>query len=119
MLPLLFVLLFVSGDAPVATHTPPGCQGDSVVKKVSFENTEGLSSTQLTKLNKLLMRRCFYQADGDTLTEAVYHQLRAFGYRNVYVQDAIVRVLDRSLQPSPVSVTIDFVLTNPDGTKRK
>jgi hypothetical protein len=119
MLPLLFALVFVGGGVPVAAHTAPGCPGDSVVRKVSFENTSGLPSTQIAKLNKLLMGRCFSQADGGTLSEAVYHQLRAFGYRKVFVQDAIIRVLDRNLQPSPVSVTIDFVLTNPDGTKRK
>lgn len=119
MLPLLFALLFVGGDAPIATHAPPPCQGDSVVKNVSFEDTSGLSSAQIAKLNKLLMDRCFYRADGGTLSEAVDRQLQAFGYRNINVQDAIVRVLDRSRQPYPVSVTIDFVLVNPDGTKRK
>lgn len=119
MLPLFFALLFIGGDAPIATHAPPGCQGDSVVKNVSFEDTSGLSSAQIAKLNKLLTGRCFYSTDGGTLSEAVYHQLRAFGHPDVYVQDAIVRVLDRSRQPSPVSVIIDFVLVNPDGTKRK
>lgn len=119
MLPLLFVLLFVSGDAAVATHTPPGCQGDSIVKKVSFENPVGLTSEQKASLNELLMARCFYRADGSSLSEAVYRELRRFGYKGAYVQDPIVRVLDRSVHPLPVSVTIDFVLTSPNRAGQK
>ena len=119
MLPLLFALLFVGGDAPVAIHTPPGCQGDSIVEKVSFENPAGLTFEQKASLNELLMARCFYRADGSSLSEAVYRQLRRLGYKSAYVQDPIVRVLDRSVHPLPVSVTIDFVLTTSDRAGRK
>ena len=111
---LLFALL------SAATGTSPACTGgDSIVKNVSFENPVGLTLEQKAKLNELLMARCFYRADGSSLSEAVYRQLLRFGYKGAYVQDPIVRVLDRSVLPLPVSVTIDFVLTSPDRTGRK
>ena len=111
---LLFALL------SAVTGTSPICDGgDSIVKKVSFETAGGLTSEQKSTLSDLLMGRCFYQTDGSLLGEAVYRKLRRFGYRNVMVEDPIIRVLDRGLRPSPVSITIDFVLTNPDGAKRK
>ena len=110
---LLFALL------SAATGPSQICDGgDSIVKKVSFENAGGLTSEQKSTLSHLLMGRCFYHADGSLLGEAVYRQLRRFGYRNVFVEDPIIRVLDRSVRPSPVSITVDFVLTNPDGVKR-
>lgn len=99
----------------VATGTSPACNdGDSIVKKVSFENPVGLTSGQKARLNELLMARCFYQADGSALSEVVYRQLLRFGYKHAYVQDPIIRVLDRSVRPLPVSVTIDFVLKYSD-----
>jgi len=111
---LLFALL------SVAPGTPPLCHdSDSVVKKVSFENTVGLTPAEKSTLNRLLLARSFCQADGSPLSEAVYQQLCRFGYKHAYVQDPIVRVLDRNVRPVPVSVTIDFVLTWPDRTTRK
>jgi hypothetical protein len=111
---LLFTLL------SLATGSFAACPDeDSIVKKVSFENTAGLTSEQKSTLNKLLMDRCFYQADGDQLSDAVYRQLHSYGYDKAYVQNPIVRVLNRSIHPSPVSVAIDFVLDYQNGTRRK
>jgi len=111
---LLFTLL------SLATGSFAACtDGDSIVKKVSFENTAGLTSDQKSTLNKLLMDRCFYQADGDELSEVIYRQLHRYGYNKTYVQAPIVRVLNRSIRPSPVSVTIDFVLDYQDRIRRK
>ena len=111
---LLFTLL------SLATGSFAACRdGDSIVKKVSFESTAGLTTEQKSTLNKLLMDRCFYQADGDKLSEAVYRHLCSFGYKHAFVQDPIVRVLDRRVRPFPVSVTVDFVLTSPNETTRK
>jgi hypothetical protein len=104
----------------LATGSFAACtDGDSIVKKVSFESTAGLTSDEKSTLNKLLMDRCFYQADGDTLSEVIYRQLIRYGYTTAYVQDPIVRVLNRSSHPSPVSVAIDFVLDYQNGTRRK
>lgn len=72
----------------VATGGSATCQGDSIVRKVSFENTAGLTFDQKSTLTKLLIDRCFYQADKETLTEVVYRQLQQYGYPKAYVQDS-------------------------------
>ena len=113
---VLFALLALRGKG-VNAAAPNLCDGDSVVKKVSFENPVGLSSAQEEKLNRLLMNRCFDRTEPDLLSEAVYKQLREFGYKTAAVDDPIVRVLDKNLFPAPVSVTIDFALVNPNRSK--
>jgi hypothetical protein len=111
---LLIALLFVVRSATVSAQSSPDCHGDSVVKKVSLENATALSSKQRTSLNRLLLGRCLDHNDGGPLGHAVYHQLQEFGYKRVYVQDPIVRVLGRSRHPFPVAITIDFVVTAPE-----
>ena len=106
---LLVTLLGFTAGASSACH-----DGDSIVRRVSFEHTAGLSSVQRSTLNSLLMNQCFYREHGDKLSEAVYRQLRKYGYTKAYVQDPIVRVLNRDGNPSAVSVTIDFVLDYQD-----
>jgi len=102
-----------------ATGGSPACDdGDSIVRRVSLEDTAGLTSVQKSTLNSLLTNQCFYREHGDKLSEAVYRQLSKWGYTKAYVQDPIVRVLNRSSNPSSVSVTIDFVLDYQD-TERK
>ena len=111
---LLFVLLSVT------TGNSPSCNdGDSIVKKLSFENPVGPTLEQKAKLSELLRARCFYRAEGSSLSEDVYRQLCRFGYKHAYVQEPIIRVLDHNVRPFPVSVTIDFVLTSPDRVGRK
>jgi len=109
---LLFTLMSLgAGSSPACSNA------DSVVKTVSFENTAGLTLQQKSTLNKLVMDRHFCQADADILSEAVYRQLRKYGYSKAFVQDPIVRVLDRRVHPSPVSVTINFALDYQNGTR--
>jgi hypothetical protein len=86
------------------------CHADAVVSKVSFENTGGLSPNQQMSLRKLLLGRCFYRRDDVKLSEAVYNQLRGWGYRRATVYDPLVRVLDQKSHPSPVAVVIDLRL---------
>ena len=106
MVTLLLVTLlgFATGGSP-ACH-----DGDSIVRRVSLEDTVGLTSAQKSTLHSLWIDQCFYREHGDKLGEAVYRQLRKWGYTKAYVQDPIIRVLNRSSNPSSVSVTIDFVL---------
>lgn len=110
---LLAALLGFTMGASSACH-----DGDAIVKSVSFEDTDGLTSVQKSTLNSLLMNQCFYRGHGDKLSEAVYRQLREYGYTKAYVQDPVVRALNRSSNPSPVSVTIDFVLDSQAGARK-
>lgn len=104
----------------IATGSAATCRtGDSIVRKISFENTAGLTFDQKSTLTKLLIDRCFYQADKETLSEVVYRRLQQYGYRKAYVQDPIVRVLNWNVHPLPASVTIDFVTGNRDTPRRK
>ena len=104
----------------IATGCAATCQtGDSIVTKLSFQNTAGLTFDQKSTLTKLLIDRCFYQADKETLSDVVYRQLQQYGYRKAYVQDPIVRVLNWNVHPLPASVTVDFVTGNRESPRRK
>jgi|SRR6516162_3621924 hypothetical protein len=106
---ILLFLLSVVGNA----QTSSSC--DSVVKKVAFEYTTGLSPEQQTSLKKLLIGRCFQRRSPGVLSEAVYKQLLAWGFKQPTVYDPDhghdILVLDETVKPSPVAVTIDFRLT--------
>jgi hypothetical protein len=109
-------LLFSAGlsmNVTARTSESP-CIADAVVSKVSFEYTTGLSPKRQTSLTNLLLGRCFDRRDDVKLSEAVYNQLRAWGYRRATVYDPLVRVLDSKSHPSPVAITIDFRLTGRD-----
>ncbi len=112
LLSTLIVLLSVVGNA----QTSPSC--DSVVENVAFESAKGLSVERQASLKKLLIGRCFQRNNPSDLSEAVYKQLRAWGYKQPTVYDPDkghdIRVLDESVKPSPVAVTIDFRLTGLD-----
>ena len=104
----------------IATGCAATCNtGDSIVRKISFENTAGLTFDQKSTLTKLLIDRYFYQADKETLSDVVYRQLQQYGYRKAYVQDPIVRVLNWNVHPLPASVIIDFVTGNRDTPRQK
>lgn len=94
---------------------------DSVVRTVAFENTTGLTAEQRTSLSKLLVGRCFQLEHPDVLSEAVYQQLQRWGYRQPVVYDPEkghdIRVLDGTLYPTPVAVTVDFRLRGSDFSK--
>jgi hypothetical protein len=96
---VLFALLAFGREGASASSST-NCDGDSIVKKVSFENPAGMSSLQQEKLRQLLMKRCFDRANASLLGEAVYKQLREFGYKTAAVDDPIVRVLDKNLYPA-------------------
>lgn len=111
------LLAFSSGMA--AAQSSQTC--DSVVKKVSFEHPNGLNSRQRASLTKLLVGRCFQREDPSVLSQAVYDQLRKWGYKQATVIDpdkaGDIRVLDVNIHPSPVAVTIDFRLSGSDFKK--
>ena len=115
---VLLLLLFAGGEVSSFASAGP-CIGNSIVKKVSFENPLGLSSAQKGKLNRVLMNRCFDGPDGASLSEAIYQQLWEFGYKKLFVHDPIIRVLGKNLRPAPVSVTIDFALGTSEGRKAR
>jgi hypothetical protein len=108
----LVVLLVTLASTTATAQSSSNC--DSVVKKVSFEDTTGLTPEQRTNLSKLLLGRCFRREDPVVLSEALYHQLRRWGYKHAEVIDPDkghdIRILDESVHPSPVAVTIDFRL---------
>ena len=91
---------------------------DSVVRKVSLESTTGLTTEHQVSLRNLLMGRCFQREHGDVLSEAVYNQLRGWGYEKSIVYDpSALRILDDRIRPSPVAVTIDFCLDGSDRSR--
>ncbi len=94
-------------------QSSPAC--DSVVTKVSLEDTTGLTAARQSSLRKLLIGRCFQREDGEVLSGAVYHELRTWGYMQPTVYEPVnIVVLDDGVHPSPVAVTIDFRLTGLD-----
>lgn len=112
------VLLAFSSEMPAAQSSQ---RCDSVVKKVSFENPAGLTGRQRASLTKLLVGRCFQREDPSVLSQAVYDQLRRWGYKQATVIDpdkaGDIRVLDANRHPSPVAVTLDFRLTGSDSKR--
>lgn len=116
---LFIALLLAILSGTVSAQGPRKC--DSVVKKVSLENPTGLTPEQRNSLQKLLVGRCFHREDPSVLSKAVYDQLRRWGYKRPTVIDPDkghdIRVLDDSLHPSPIAVTIDFRLSGLDFKK--
>jgi TonB family protein len=106
---------------PCAAYPQNPRKCDYVVKQISLENPTGLTPEQRIGLEKLLVGRCFERGDPSTLSEAVYDQLRRWDYKQPTVidpdKDHDIRVLDDSLHPSPVAVTIDFRLSGSDFKK--
>lgn len=115
----LLLLFALTAVAPGADRSPSMCRGDAIVKRVSWENPGKLSVAQQATLTDVVMGRCFNRDESSELGEAVFDQLRKFGYERPYVQDPIVRVLDRIARPLPVAVTIDFVLEPSRQSSRK
>jgi hypothetical protein len=116
----LFFTTIVLFSVFATAQSPQSC--DSVIKKIAFENTSGLSKGQQAELSKLLMGRCFQREHPGVLSEAIYEQLRKWGYKRPTVYDpdkgADIRVLDSNVHPSPVAVTIDFRLTGLDKSQK-
>ena len=116
---LLFTMLFVLLSVGASAQIAPSC--DSIVKKVTFENTNGLNPEQTTRLSKLLMGRCFQREHPEVLSEAVYRQLRAWGFKQPTVYDPdhghAIQVLDDTVTPKPVAVAIDFRVVGLDKFK--
>jgi hypothetical protein len=109
----VFVALLIAALSVAATaQSSSTC--DYVIRKVSFENTTGLTASQRTRLAKLLVGNCFQIENPGVLSEAVFHQLRSWGYNHAEVIDPDkghdIRILDETARPTPVAVTIDFRL---------
>jgi len=109
-------MLIAVFNASASAKSPAAC--DSIVKKVSFENMTGLNPEQQASLRALLVGRCFQQEHGDVLSKAVYDELRGWGYKQSTVEDPLILLLDDSLHPSPVAITIDFSLRSSDRSAR-
>ena len=114
MKPVFLITVMIAVFVPGAgAQSSPTC--DSVVTKVSLENTAGLTSERQASLKRLLIGRCFQREHGDVLGEAVYKQLRRWGYKQPTVYDpASILILNGGVHPSPVAVAIDFHLTGSD-----
>jgi hypothetical protein len=117
---LLFTTLFVLLSVAATAQGSPTC--DSVVKKVAFENTTGLTTKQVSSISKLLVGRCFKREHPQVLSEAIYRQLREWGYKQPTVIDPDkgrdIRVLNATAIPSPVAVTIDFRVSGFDDFRK-
>ena len=80
-----------------------------VIKKVWFESASGLTSEQLQKLHNLVEGRCYDPAEPSSISNAVFDQLRQWGYRKAKVYDPDkFRVVDQSVHPSLIALVVDF-----------
>jgi hypothetical protein len=83
-----------------------------VVAKVSFEDPSGLTGEQLEKLRTLAMGRCYDPVNAVFFSQYLYEELQEWGCCKPTVYDPnTFQVLDSSIHPSPIAVTLDFRLT--------
>jgi hypothetical protein len=116
-LTLLVVLALFSNRVAAQVAKPTNSSSDCnyVVGQVSFENPTGLTDPQIAALRRLVLGRCYEPERQTYISGYVYQQLRAWGYKRSTVYDPKeIRVLDSSVHPSPIAVTIDFCLSGLD-----
>ncbi len=115
---LLFLVFLAFSALPVMGQEQNTCT--YIVKEASFENTRGLTPKQVETLRTLVLERCYDPVKAVFFSQYVYDQLREWGYCKATVYDPNdFRILDRNIHPSPIAVTIDFLLTAPDARTKQ